>query len=1225
MNDTDLKICPDCGQRAYGNVISHEVFCCDIYVVSAPNATLKQQQIDIKMTEKIVKPLEQRGYKCYLGYRDIPWGDVVIEAFSYPITIVPTTIMPVYKDRNFSAIRNFLLRPDYLNRVVFVCFDQTPVEPPAVAKNCFSINIDNPYLLSKLEKTIQTKCLQIPLCDRKRKFEMSKIKSDPELSVSSTTSDFQRNTVFRRSESSRVSFRIRTPVSVISEVSRSFEDISAESTKKLTSPEELLSCCNNVNENVRNCAAKRLRKLIQENLVEFSNDDHLHLQTFEKQTRRLTEKYDSVLYMKLYFWILVAIFFRIYKCNDLDLRRYIRILTLTKCKISKDSFNRLCQQVYLNLIASLHAKMKAWPKSLDSNKLYIKKFEKCLEMINVSLIDSERTTPEALIKKLLNLPWDMKHIFIVAIADKQFKKNHITSSVNLLSEIFDILERKHWGVFLDVLEMITEYTLEDYTEDSLNACMSILHSILTWNLQRRWRKNHQLNTVLKHFMSKLVYHPVRFVRCFVTPLMLGKDFVSFEVSKLGNRNIKVDKALVEMCIRAHMHHKCPDMVLNDKAPTDSFHTSVYEAKTPEGDALVCVFKQRTLNDLLQTNYTDDAYERFREMSRLVQVCQKHKNIVTQRNVAENGVLPFFVVETGKPLLQFLHEKENQLTWFQMIQILIDITTAVHHCHSKTIILCDITPASFIVVDDGSLKIKLASFLHARSGEQEDSSSTSDDYIFDSNALCIQGDKKEPVAAYFSSPESLTTKQFSKYTDVWMLAATFYSVLLYGRRPFEELAHLNIYDLVKEIISEHTASKPISIPPDLWNILQTNLNFCARNRKLNEVILQDLETYQKDLGARGHTTYTVITVSNFINPEEIQRGYVDDTRNFVLEEREELFADDSEDGVRREANHLIQTVTVRMSLQTRRKLLQLDHENILGVNEIKTDCYKTILVSNPFIGHVHALSETKRRIPRGQLYSYFKQITLGLQELHNNNIVLCDLRCSSIYINPHEGTLKIGHVGRAVSLDGISTFPYAIKLMPPDAAKWSAPEVREKSSYSKASDIFNLAAVFFEAKTLHINTIYQNQPVESFQHGKTHLEEYYQFVSGQCLSEDPVNKLERCILECWNPNPTKRPTLDKMLNVINDIITHNASCSSTEDTEDLVYLEGSEEDVYTTVLESDSSCGSIDFSSSALYNWNEVVEEFALTRGVPNITKPFIELKETSTYNDIGIPLRNKAH
>lgn len=44
------------------------------------------------------------------------------------------------------------------------------------------------------------------------------------------------------------------------------------------------------------------------------------------------------------------------------------------------------------------------------------------------------------------------------------------------------------------------------------------------------------------------------------------------------------------------------------------------------------------------------------------------------------------------------------------------------------------------------------------------------------------------------------------------------------------------------------------------------------------------------------------------------------------------------------DHLIQTVTVRMSLRTRRKILQLDHENILKVNKIKTDCYKTILVS-----------------------------------------------------------------------------------------------------------------------------------------------------------------------------------------------------------------------------------------------------------------------------------------
>ncbi|XP_056385487.1 uncharacterized protein LOC130281834 isoform X5 [Hyla sarda] len=666
------------------------------------------------------------------------------------------------------------------------------------------------------------------------------------------------------------------------------------------------------------------------------------------------------------------------------MKKYIKILTLPQYKISKNPIDRLCQQVYLNLVASLHAKMKAWPNKLDNNNLYVKKFEKCLEMINESSLDEESIPPDALIKILISLPWDMKHIFIVTIAEKQFQKKYIPSSVTFFSKIFDILGKKHWALFLDVLERLTEYTLEDYTEGSLKACMEILHSIIIWNLQR-------------------------------------------------------------------------------------------------------------------------------------------------------------------------------------------------------------------------------------------------------------GDSKENIAAYFSSPESLSNRTFSKYTDVWMLATTLYSVLLYGRRPFEELSHVNIFDFVNEIKSQHTARKPISIPPDLWNILQTNLDFHATTRTLTEAVLQDLKTYQNNLGPRSHTFYTVTSVSSYINPEEIQRGYVDDTGNYILEETEELEGN-SVDSVILQDGYLIQTVTARMSRNTRRQILQLDNENILKINEIKTDFYKTVLLSNAFNGHL--LSETNQEVSRDQLFSYFHQITLGLQELHKHNIVLCDLRCSSIYINPNEGTLKIGHVGRAVSLDGISTFPYAMKLMPADASKWSAPEVRDNSMYSKASDIFNLAAVFWEAISLHINTIYQNQPLESFQHCRTHLEEYCHSVSIQNTSEDPVNKLVKCVLKCWNRNPTRRPTLDVILNTIKEITTHNATgCSTAVERIEYFVSEDEEEeemseDVYETIIDcsstdlSSDSSDFYDFSSTGFYvdyAWGSVVREFTLIHVPSNNTRPFIELKETSTYNDIGISPRNKTH
>ncbi|PIO41164.1 hypothetical protein AB205_0153750 [Aquarana catesbeiana] len=125
--------------------------------------------------------------------------------------------------------------------------------------------------------------------------------------------------------------------------------------------------------------------------------------------------------------------------------------------------------------------------------------------------------------------------------------------------------------------------------------------------------------------------------------------------------------------------------------------------------------------------------------------------------------------------------------------------------------------------------------------------------------------------------------------------------------------------------------------------------------------------------------------------------------------------------------------MKMSLNTRRILQQLNHENILTVNEIKSKHYKTILISKLCDGYKCQLSKVSSDTGIDQLFSYFEQITLALFRLHNHNIVHCDLRCDHIYINQEKGTVKVSHFARAMSLEGRQT--YAFKMMPRGAEKW----------------------------------------------------------------------------------------------------------------------------------------------------------------------------------------------
>ncbi|KAM5140443.1 uncharacterized protein ACMZJ9_014287 [Mantella aurantiaca] len=1205
MNSSDTEICPDCGQQAFRNagLIFHELYCYDVYIVSAPSPlNPKQREIDEYMTEKIVKHLELNGFKCYHGSRDIYGGEHVISALSKPITIIPTTIVPVYKDKIFSEYRNLLLRVEYLDRIVFLMFDSTQIEPPAVSS--FSIAISDPYLLPRLMKTITAKTKQIPLDIRKRKLELS----NSESALSSTASTFQRNSPFRRSDISRISFRIK-PSTVFED-----GDMLLQSFSTTVSPHELLSFCHSSSLITRQVAAKTLARRIRRDIVDFSKNDNL--EDFENQIRYLRHKQNIVDFEKLYFWISAAIFYRIYSYNDFTLKVHMKMLTLSKCKSSKNGFELLCQEIYYRLTASLHAKMKIWPNRLDNNDQYIKKFEDCLSMIDPNLSEELAAPPDALTKILCSLPLEIKHIFVVAIAEKLFQKKYTESSVSFFSQICNIIGKKHWSVFIDVLERVTEYMLGTYTKEPLLVCLQILKNIVTWKPRRRSKKkDDKLNFVLKQMISKLVYHPVDKVRNYVSSLVFGEGSIPVDISQLGICYLRVSEDLVEGCIREHLLHSYPVLAIYDKVPIDSPHTLRFEAKTPEGDSLLYVFRQKTLNNVLNTNSTDAAYEGFQEMLNSIKICQGQDNIVSLRNVSSNGVLPFCVVEHGKSLLTFLHEKENQLSWIQMIDILIDITKAIHHCHKNNVILREITPASFIIVprENGSLQTKLACFLYAKRLANEEPNNEAVEYIDDINFLCVQGDQTDAIAVYFSAPETLQYKTFSKYSEAWMLAATFLSILLYGKCPFQELSHLSVLQFVNEIINDHTVSIPRFLLKDLSEILSTNLNVTVQERMMTESLLNKLETCKSELGTRMDIVPAERTVC-YINSDDILRGYID-KGHFVKEHcgdpNERIYMDNA----KLVNEKLIETVSVRMSLNTKRKLLQLVHENILSIEEITSEHYITIMISKPFDGHKCQLSNVKSDIDKDQLFSYFEQITLALIELHNHNIVHCDLRCDNIYINQEKGTVKVGHFGRAVSLESRQT--YAFKMMPSGTEKWSAPEVRVNQMYSKASDIFSLAALFWEAINLQNVEIYVNYPLEPFHQCTKYMEEYAEITIPDNWNNGII-KILKCMQKCWNPNQTKRPTLDVILDVIQQTRDNGQYRSTDEDHEQDLELEQETEEttreyVYETVIDKSEPEFSID------YTWKKVVNEFESAHQIESNTTHFIEVKETCSYDDVGLP------
>ncbi|KAE8590957.1 hypothetical protein XENTR_v10018259 [Xenopus tropicalis] len=833
-------------------MISHDWVCYDFYVLSAPEPrNRRHEEIDEFLTNDVIKPLEIQGYNCFHGCRDLIGGQLLFEALSEPMVKIPTTIVPVYKDRKFAAFRNFLLRPDLLPRIVFILFDATNISSMFDSRMCFSLKSSDSLLVERISNTIDINKQRIP--PTKRQFDIC---SNSETTTFSWSESRRNDHTRHPTEAEAHGFSIH-PEGHKSQPGRQTGRATSEELEvhlhnitDQTSPNDLLNLCKHKDKKIRNCAAKTLTKVIQKDITAFYQN--YDTRKFEKEAKYLIENehaYHTDMYSnfhKLYFWISAAIFLKRYKCKDPSLKVYVKTLTLKKFKNSQNAFDEMCQKIYHKLTVALHARIKKnWPNQSDENELSVKQLDACLSLMDQQASFTRDLTNDAnqIMKSIQHLPWDLKYIFYGIITNKIFKKNSVESR-NIFQEMCNLAGKKHRGIIVDLIESMTEYIQKSFTtRESLNVYLNFLLNI--WKMENK--KDDKLMEIMKHFLPKLVYHPLSKVRELIASLVFSGDWNMIDLRQLGSTCIRVDEDLAERCFREKLSEDYPDLTIKEQVQTTQ-NALIFEAETREGSSLLYMSKQRSLNDILQTNTTDDKYVSFNKMSSVLETCQESEYIAGLRQLNSNGIPPFYVIEHGEPLLDFLHKNENRLTLSKVADILIDITRAIHHCHSKSVILCDITPASFEVFHrmDGSIQIRLANFQHATFVDNENSVDISEGYESSDSFPYIDGETTESVAVYFSAPETLKYKQFSQYSDMWMTSATFYSTILYGRRPFEELAHLSTAQFVKEIISNHTVEIPNLFPPDLWDILATNFLSDISKRKLTETLLQDLEKYKSSL-------------------------------------------------------------------------------------------------------------------------------------------------------------------------------------------------------------------------------------------------------------------------------------------------------------------------------------------------------------------------------------------
>ncbi|XP_021254276.1 uncharacterized protein LOC110399609 [Numida meleagris] len=802
---------------------------------------------------------------------------------------------------------------------------------------------------------------------------------------------------------------------------------------------------------------------------------------------------------------------------------------------------------------------------------------------------------------------------------------------------------------------------------AVRECLDLLRSLWDWCMQTATEEKKSLATIiLNHSFQKLLYHSLSEVRHCVAPLLFSEDGIYTSIAELGHKVIPANPSHVEAALQECLQAAFPELTLKGRMKTNDSCIFV-QGVTLAGNAKVCIAKQQSLNDILQTNTTESGCERFQEVIKIVALCQDRESIAKLQKSSTCGVPPLYVIEDGNSLLTFLQEKRNKLTLSAMIGILKDIARAVWSCHQKKVLLCSITPASFIVVrgeQQGTgapqVRVKLSDFLQARLTPPEDEKDySSSDYLYETiKSVQLRGDSEDPLPIYFSAPESLQHHLFSVFSDAWATAATFYSVLLYGGQTYFELRHLPVARFIGEVCSGHRAQRPDSVPLKLWDIIAPNLEYDEPNRTTMESLVECMENCGSTLGQDLDKLHEVMSQFSPIHEEDIIRGYLDSRGNFKKSVSANILTETCEDSVKIKDGCLCELVSFRMNHMTKMALCALEHENVLPIKEITHySPVNTSLISQPLHGNPQSLIEVAADLGMddNKVLTCLEQVASAMAYLHFRRVIHCDLQCSYIYVNSGQSypemVAKVGRWGRAVCLPHPGTDenlfePYVRKVMPADSAKWAAPEVRNYGFYSRASDVFSFGIVMWEVLTAHLSYLHMFKPLKPF-----HLlnsKEVLKFTELRDFSFPKFSRLTECMKSCWNHNPTRRPTFSAILDVItkekqairNSEAAMLAAASDSTDTEDYdsVYFESDASDeyssshIYSAVADPDlPQCtgDALDppdlphvqlLEGDAVYfskqdRWGQMVNEFETKRGIERSPAP---VKETGWYGDTGI-------
>ena len=251
--------------------------------------------------------------------------------------------------------------------------------------------------------------------------------------------------------------------------------------------------------------------------------------------------------------------------------------------------------------------------------------------------------------------------------------------------------------------------------------------------------------------------------------------------------------------------------------------------------------------LLPVHLTGDRerLRRFQQEARAASALN-HPNILTIHEVDQADGFHFIVTEfiEGKTLRSLL--KQSQLELPSLLDIIIQVASALAAAHAKGIVHRDIKPENIMVRDDGYVKV--LDFGLAKLTEPETSDPSSSTWV-DTTPGVLLG------TVQYMSPEQVRGSEIDARTDIWSLGVVLYEAvsrrLLHQARSTGDVM-VSILDREPAPLTDHSPD----VPPELARIVHRCLQKDpgARYQSAEELVA-DLKTLR--LEPKSRTASTVI--------------------------------------------------------------------------------------------------------------------------------------------------------------------------------------------------------------------------------------------------------------------------------------------------------------------------------------------------------------------------------